>query len=142
MCSQETLRPHVEKGARVVWAGKEVVRMAKYLVSGGYTMEAWSSMIENPTSRVEAARKIAEAVGGKLESFYWTFGEDDFLAIFDAPDDLSAGALSIVVGSSGAARNIKTTKLITADEGRKLLEKAKAAKPSYVPPTKTPAGVR
>ena len=117
--------------------------MAKYLVSGGYTAEAWSSMIENPTSRVQAAQKIAEALGGKLESFYWTFGEDDFLAIFEAPDDLTAGALSIVVGSSGAARNVRTTKLITAEEGRKLLDKAKAARGAYSPPTeRQPAGVR
>lgn len=116
--------------------------MAKYLVSGGYTAEAWASMIDNPTSRVAAATKIAEAVGGKLESFYWTFGDDDFIAIFDAPDDLSAGALSIVVGSSGAARNVRTTKLITAEEGRKLLDKAKTARTQYAPPTAQPAGVR
>lgn len=117
--------------------------MAKYLVTGGYTAEAWSSMIENPTSRSEAAGKIAQAIGGKLESFFWSFGEDDFVAIFEAPDDISAGALSVVVGCSGALRNVRTTKLITADEGRKLLEKAKAARGQYAPPTaKQPAGVR
>lgn len=117
--------------------------MGKYLVTGGYTQEAWASMIDNPTSRVTAAQKIAEAVGGKLESFYWAFGDDDFVAVFDAPDDIAAGALSVVVGSSGALRNVRTVKLITSDEGRKLLEKAKAAKGSYVPPTaREPAGVR
>ena len=46
--------------------------MGKYLVTGGYTQEAWASMIENPTSREAAARKIAEGVGGKLESFLFT----------------------------------------------------------------------
>ena len=117
--------------------------MAKYLVSGGYTAEAWASMIDNPTSRVTAAQKIAEGVGGKLESFYWTFGEDDFIAVFDAPDDVAAGALSVVVGSSGAFRHVRTTKLITAEEGRKLLEKAKTAKAVYAPPTAAQAaGVR
>jgi uncharacterized protein with GYD domain len=117
--------------------------MSKYLVTGGYTAEAWASMIENPTSRAAAAQKIAEAVGGKLDSFYWSFGEDDFLAILDAPDDVAAGALSVVVGSSGALRNVRTTKLITGEESRKLLEKAKASRAQYVPPTaKQPAGVR
>lgn len=117
--------------------------MAKYLVTGGYTAEAWSSMIENPTSREAAARKIAEALGGKLDSFYWAFGEDDFVAIFDAPDDVVAGALSVTVGSSGALRNVRTTKLITSDESRKLLELAKSARGAYVPPTqRQPAGVR
>jgi uncharacterized protein with GYD domain len=116
--------------------------VAKYLVTGGYTVDSWKSMIENPTSREAAAQKIAQAVGGKLESFYWSFGEDDFLAIYEAPDDITAGALSVVVGSSGALRNVRTTKLITSDESRKILEKAKAARAQYAPPTAQPAGVR
>ena len=64
----------------------------------------------------------------------WSFGDDDFVAIFDAPDDLSAGAGAIAVGASGALRNVRTIKLITADESRKLLEKAKVATAGYVPP--------
>ncbi len=116
--------------------------MAKYMLVGGYTTESWKAMIENPTDRSAVARKIIEAVGGKLESFYWSFGEDDFMAIFDAPDDLSAGAGAIVVGSSGALRNVRTVKLITADESRKLLEKAKTAVAAYVPPTARPVATR
>jgi uncharacterized protein with GYD domain len=116
--------------------------MAKYMLVGGYTTESWKAMIENPTDRTAVARKIIEAVGGKLESFYWSFGDDDFVAIFDAPDDMSAGAAAIVVGSSGALRNVRTTKLITADESRKLLEKAKTAVSAYVPPTAQPVATR
>lgn len=116
--------------------------MAKYLLTGGYTVEAWKAMIENPTDRAAAARKLVEAVGGKLESFYWSFGDDDFVCIFDAPDDITAGAASIIAASAGALRNPKTTKLITAEESRKLLEKAKAAQGSYTPPTRVAAGVR
>jgi uncharacterized protein with GYD domain len=116
--------------------------MAKYMLLGGYTTESWKAMIENPTDRTTVARKIIEAVGGTLESFYWSFGDDDFVAIFDAPDDLSAGAGAIVVGSSGALRNVRTIKLITADESRKLLEKAKTAVAAYVPPAARPVATR
>ena len=62
--------------------------MAKYALIGGYTSEAWAKMIENPGDRVAAVRKVAEAAGGKLESFFWSMGEDDYLAIVDAPDDI------------------------------------------------------
>jgi hypothetical protein len=56
---------------------------------------------------------------------------------------VTAGALAIAVGSSGSLRNVRTIKLITPEEGRKVLEKAKAAKAVYAPPgAKTPAGVR
>jgi uncharacterized protein with GYD domain len=117
--------------------------MAKYALLGGYTAEAWSRMIENPGDRVEAVTKAAEALGSKLEAFYWSFGDDDYLAIVDAPDDVAAAAFSVAVGSTGSLRNLRTIKLITADEGRKLLEKAKVAKAAYVPPgARQPAGVR
>ena len=117
--------------------------MAKYAILGGYTAEAWAKMVENPGSRETAVRKVAESVGAKLEQFFWSFGDDDYLAIVDAPDDVTAGALSVAVGSSGSLRNLRTIKLITQEEGRKVLEKAKAAKAAYVPPgARETAGVR
>ncbi len=117
--------------------------MAKFAVMGGYTAEAWSKMIDNPGDRVAAVQKVAQAAGGKLEQFFWSFGDDDYLAIIDAPDDISAAAVSIAVGSSGSLRNLRTIRLITPEEGRQVLEKAKAAKAAYSPPgAKTTAGVR
>ncbi len=117
--------------------------MAKYAVIGGYTSEAWAKMIENPGDRVAAIRKTAEAVGCKLESFYWSLGDDDYLGIVDAPDDISVGAFSVAVGSSGSLRNLRTIKLIAPEDGRKLLEKAKSAKAVYsAPGSREGAGVR
>jgi uncharacterized protein with GYD domain len=121
----------------------EVVSVSKYAILGGYTSEAWAKMIENPGDRVAAVKKVTEAVGAKLEQFFWSFGDDDYLAIVDAPDDITAGAVAVAVGSSGSLRNARTIKLITPDEGRKLLEKAKAAKAAYAPPgSREAAGVR
>lgn len=117
--------------------------MSKYAVLGGYTAEAWAKMIDNPGTREAAVRKLAESVGAKLDQIFWSFGEDDFLVIVDAPDDITAAAVSVAAGSSGSLRNLRTIKLITQEESRKLLEKAKAAKAAYVPPgTREPAGVR
>src|SRR5207248_7687432 len=94
---------------------KEVVTMAKFAVIGGYTAEAWSKMIDNPGDRVAAVQKVAQAAGGKLEQFFWSFGDDDYLAIIDAPDDISAAAVSIAVGSSASLRNLRTIRLITPE---------------------------
>ena len=57
--------------------------------------------------------QLAGSLGAKLEQFFWSFGEDDYLAILDPPDDVAAGALSVAVGSSGSLRNLRTIKLIT-----------------------------
>lgn len=117
--------------------------MAKYAVIGGYTAEAWSKMIDNPGDRTAAVTKVLQGLGGKLESFYWSFGDDDFLGIIEVPDDTAAAAFSVAVGSTGSLRNLRSIKLISLDEGRKMLDKAKAAKAAYAPPgAKTPAGVR
>ena len=117
--------------------------MAKYAVLGGYTAEAWSKMVENPGDRTAAVTKAVEALGGKLETFYWSFGDDDFLGIIEAPDDIAAAAFSVAVGSSGSLRNLRSIKLISLSEGVKMLEKAKAAKAAYAPPgSKVPAAVR
>ncbi len=109
--------------------------MAKYALFVSYTPEAWASMIKNPTDRSSAARQVAEAVGGTLESFYWMFGEYDALAIVDGPDSVSAGAVSIAVASTGALSNAITTQLFGADDQAAMLERAKTALSSYTPPT-------
>jgi uncharacterized protein with GYD domain len=117
--------------------------MAKYAVTGGYTAEAWSKMIDNPGDRSAAVSKAVEALGGKLDLLYWTFGDDDFLGIIEAPDDIAAAAFSVAVGSTGSLRNLRTTKLIPLNEGQKILEKAKATKAAYAPPGSRPtASVR
>jgi len=117
--------------------------MAKYAVLGGYTAESWSKMVETPGDRTAAVSKTLEALGGKLESFYWSFGDDDFLGIIEVPDDTAAAAFSVAVGSSGSLRNVRTIKLISLSEGQKILEKAKATKAVYSPPgARQPASVR
>jgi uncharacterized protein with GYD domain len=117
--------------------------MAKFAVLGGYTAESWSKMVENPGDRTAAISKTLEVLGGKLESFYWSFGDDDFLGIIEVPDDSAAAAFSVAVGSTGALRNVRTIKLISPGEGQKILEKAKATKAVYSPPgTRQPAPVR
>ena len=117
--------------------------MGKYAILGGYTSEAWARMVDNPGTRTAAVSKLIESVGGKLDQVFWSFGEDDFLVICDAPDDIAAGAAAVAAGTSGSLRNLRTIKLFTQDEGLKLLEKAKTARAVYSPPgARQAAGVR
>ena len=108
--------------------------MAKYAFIGGYTTETWAKFIENPGDREGPVRRTVEAAGGKLETLYWSFGEDDYLVIMQFPDDVAAAALAVAVGSSGALRNTRTIKLIEADQLQQVLQKAKAVAGVYVPP--------
>jgi uncharacterized protein with GYD domain len=116
--------------------------MPKYAILGGYTAETWARFIENPGDRTAAVSKAVESVGGRLESIYWCFGEDDYLLIAECPDDIAAAGVSVALGSSGALRNLRTLKLIEAADLKTVLGKAKTAAAAYVPPgARTPAHV-
>ena len=78
--------------------------MAKYLVEARYTAEGTKGLArEGGTGRRAAAAKAVEGLGGKVESFYYAFGDVDAYVIFDVPDNVSAAALSLAVGQSGVA---------------------------------------
>lgn len=78
--------------------------MAKYLVKASYTTEgARGVQSAGGTSRKEALAKMAEGLGGRLESFYFGFGEADAYVVLDLPDNRTAAAASIAVNTSGGA---------------------------------------
>ncbi len=109
--------------------------MAKYATFFSYSSASWAGMIKNPSDRSAAARQLVDGVGGTIESFYWMFGDFDGFVVFDTPDSVSAGALSVAVASSGAFKRAVTTELFGADDQAALVEKAKTALASYTPPT-------
>jgi len=90
--------------------------MAKFLIQAAYTIDgAKGVMKEGGTSRKTQIAQILERVGGKLESFYYAFGEWDVVAIFDCPDTVTATALSMAINASGGVK-LRTTPLVTPEE--------------------------
>ena len=107
--------------------------MAHYLVQVAFTGEAWTAMSKNPQDREQAVRPVAESLGGTLQCAYWSFGEYDIMAILEMPDNVSAAAFSVAGSSGGAIKAIKTTPLMTMDEGIEVMKKAAAT--GYRPPS-------
>ena len=108
--------------------------MPKYVILFSVTSDTLSRFIDRPEDRRGPVNAIAQAVGGKLESYYWMFGQYDGLAILDIPNSESAAAAALAAASSGAFRHVETHELIEADNLVKVLERAKQARPSYRPP--------
>jgi uncharacterized protein with GYD domain len=76
----------------------------KFLVKASYTTEgAKGIQSAGGTARRDAIVKMADGLGGSLESFYFAFGETDAYVVLDLPDNRAAAAASIAVGASGAA---------------------------------------
>ena len=90
--------------------------MPKYLIEANYTLEGVRGFIKDGGSkRREAARAAIESVGGKMEVFYFAFGQPDAVVIIDAPDNTSAAAASIAINATGAVQ-VRTVVLITPEE--------------------------
>jgi uncharacterized protein with GYD domain len=99
--------------------------MALYLFRFGYTPEAWAALIEKPEDRRNTlAARIFGTFGGRLEGFWYAFGEHDGYALVDLPDTVSAAAASAAVASTGSFRHLETTVLISVDEMIEALERA------------------
>ena len=109
--------------------------MPFYLFQARYSTEALKALVDNPHDRTPAAAKLVEAVGGKLHHMFFAFGQDDVVALIEAPDDESMAAGALAVGASGAMSGGSTTKLMTAEDAVAAMKKAKEASGSYVPAT-------
>ena len=104
--------------------------MAKFLLTASYTVEGVKGLMkEGGTSRRRAAEEAIKSAGGTMEAFYFAFGDDDAVVIFDAPDNATAVAASVTINASGAVRT-KTVALLTPEE----MDQATKKKVSYRAP--------
>jgi uncharacterized protein with GYD domain len=112
-----------------------------YLVQAAYTPEAWAAQLRNPQNRVEVLRPLVEGLGGKLETAFFAFGEYDIVAIGEYPDNVSAAAFSLIASAGGAVKSIKTTPLMTIEEGLTAMRKGQEVASLYQAPTAMAASV-
>jgi uncharacterized protein with GYD domain len=88
----------------------------KYLIKAKYTQEGIAGVKRaGGSSRREAVAKSAESVGGKMESFYFAFGDTDVYTVCDLPDNKAAAGLAMTVGAAGGA-TVHTVPLLTPEE--------------------------
>jgi uncharacterized protein with GYD domain len=109
--------------------------MPFYMFQGRYSIAAIKAMIDKPQDREAAARPLIEAVGGKLHHLFFCFGNEDVVALIEAPDDKAMAACALAIGASGALSSGGTTKLMTSAEAMAAMTAAKKASASYKPPT-------
>ena len=90
--------------------------MPKFLMNASYAAEGARGLLkEGGTSRRATVQKLIEGLGGKVEAFYYAYGEHDAYVIMDVPDAATGLAVSLAVNASGAVR-LSSIPLITAEE--------------------------
>lgn len=106
--------------------------MAFYLFQASYTPEAWAGLVKRPQDRARAIRPIIKQLKGRLVSLYLAFGEYDVVGIAEMPNNEAAAAFSIAASAGGAVKAVKTTPLMTVQEGMRAMRQAGQA--GYRPP--------
>ena len=96
--------------------------MPKYLIQARYTTQGIRGLVNDSASGRRADVQAAvKALGGRVEAFYYAFGDDDVVAILDLPNIVTAAALGLTISGSGAVR-IRTTPLLTVEDVDQALE--------------------
>jgi uncharacterized protein with GYD domain len=71
------------------------------ITQGRYTRDAIKGMIMRPEDRADAVSRLLAKAGGRLSGYYVTFGEYDFMAIAEVPNDVQAAAVLLAAASGG-----------------------------------------
>ena len=104
--------------------------MPRYLLAGSYSPQGSKGVLSGGgTARRTAVEKLVSDLGGRVESFDFAFGSDDFYTIVELPDARAATAIALTVNASGAV-NLRTTVLLTPEE----VDAAGQLQPDYQPP--------
>jgi uncharacterized protein with GYD domain len=99
--------------------------MAKYLIQTSYSHEGIKGVVKDGgTGRRTAIEAAAKALGGRVESIYFAFGDADIYVIVDWPDHVTAAAFALAVGVPGTISHLKTTVLLTPEEIDQAAKKA------------------
>jgi len=93
--------------------------MPQYVTLFKYTQQGIAKIKESP-ARLDAARKAAEKMGGKIQGWYLTLGEYDAVSISEFPSDEVAAKFMLSVVSQGNLTT-ETLKAFNEAEYRRLI---------------------
>jgi uncharacterized protein with GYD domain len=113
----------VEHGAAPSQSEKETKGdnvMSTYIIFSSLTQKGVEKIKESP-SRVEAAKKTINTMGGEVKAFYAILGgQYDTLLVVEAPNDEAIAKMALAIGSLGNVRT-DTHRVFTEEEFEKIV---------------------
>ncbi len=101
--------------------------MAQYLWQTSLTSVAWKDQVSGKVAALlDAGDANAAHFGGNVLHSWVAFGEYDFIAVVEMPDNESMAAYVLAMTAKGHYSAGKTTILLSADESKAALDRAAA----------------
>jgi uncharacterized protein with GYD domain len=116
--------------------------MSRFLFEVSYTSESWATQVNTHANVIDRISPLVKKLGGSIDSVYYTFGDRDLVALVDFKTPEDAAAFSLAAAAGGALKSIRTTPLLTVDQGMAAMKKADAVATTYHPPTGVAAHAR
>ena len=110
--------------------------MVRLVTRGRFTHDYAKGLVAAPEDREPAVRKLIEAAGGKLVSFYFTTGDSDFMVIAEANEAETLIAAYLATAAAGAVSHLSTQRAWTGAEFKAVAQKASKAASHYRAPGK------
>jgi uncharacterized protein with GYD domain len=102
----------------------------KYLVRAVLTPEGLKNLQKQPPTALKAGvAKFVESVGGKLEFWFFDYGESTAYSVIDYPDEIAAATAHLSANAAGYAR-VTIRPLLAAEDMDKAVAK--------MPPVRVP----
>lgn len=98
--------------------------MPAYLTQISYSAEGWAALVNNPHDRTKAVKEPISKLGGKVDKFWFSFGDYDVVGVIEFPNNVNAAAIAMAFAAGGAIKSVRTTPLLSADDAIDAMKKA------------------
>jgi len=95
--------------------------MAAFISLVNFTQQGIGDFKDSP-DRAANFKSMAEKAGAKVKEVYWTIGSYDAVVVMEAPDDETAAAVMLGLGSLGNVRT-QTLRAFDSSEIKEIISK-------------------
>jgi uncharacterized protein with GYD domain len=111
--------------------------MAQFLFQVAYTSDSWATQVREHGNVLERIQPLLDGCQGSVTGCFYAFGDYDLVLLADFPGAEEAAAFSLAATAGGSVKSIKTTPLLTVDQGITAMKRAEEVGRSYHPPVAT-----
>lgn len=108
--------------------------MAPFLFQVAYTSESWATQVHQHANVLERIQPLIDGCRGSVSGCFYAFGDYDLVLLADFPGDEEAAAFSLAATAGGSVKAIKTTPLLSVDQGITAMKRADEIGRNYHPP--------
>lgn len=108
--------------------------MSQFLFQVAYTSESWATQVRERANVLERIQPLIDGCRGTVTCCFYAFGDDDLVLLADFPTDEEAAAFSLAATAGGSVKKIKTTALLSVEQGINAMKRADEVGRNYHPP--------